>query len=727
MAFGGVGKSVLVAEWLKRLGKDNWRGAMYIVGHSFYSQGSRESTQVSAEPFIDKALRLLGDMNPEEGSAWDKGERLAQLARIERTLLVLDGVEPLQNGPVDGDAGRIKDPSLSALVRELEASNTGLCVITTRLALADISAAPTIKLDHLPPTAGASLLKDMGVHGTQLQLEEASQKVGGHGLALSLLGTFLCKACDSDVNKIGELDLIEVDSRQGGYASKIIEKYEHWFGESAELSILRLLGLFDRPADLDILKALRKAPVIISLTDTLIDISDSEWAWAVTNLSECGLAVRNISKSETFLDAHPLVREYFAKQLETQTPEAARQAHSRIYQYLKKTSIKLPSSLQDMMPLYQAISHGCKAGRFQETLTDIYWTRIRRKDEAFSVKMLGAFSLDLVALSSFFEIRWSKPETSLLENWKAELLNYAGFRLYGLGRINEAIDTMNLAFLAHLEQENWYEASNDASNLSQFYLLLGKLKYSAKFGRKGVKLAEKSKDSYSKMVRRTDLADALHQAGKLKASEQLFREAESLLIEPEQEYLFSLWGYRFCELLLTLGYDKEVIKRSKYTLENWSKPKEQLLAIALDYLSLANANMILAKSDQNAYEISKGYFSKAINMFRQSGYQNFLVKGLLFRAELFCELEEYTRASHDLEEAYKLSERSNLKLLLADYHIKNCNLQLKLSAIVNCKRDNIENINEAKKHYLVAKQLVHETGYYRRNPELSELLANFII
>jgi hypothetical protein len=80
----------------------------------------------------------FGDPDPRLGTAWEKGERLAKRVAPRRTLLVLDGLEPLQNPPGQ-QKGRLPEPSLQALLRELAAFNTGLCVITTRTALADIA------------------------------------------------------------------------------------------------------------------------------------------------------------------------------------------------------------------------------------------------------------------------------------------------------------------------------------------------------------------------------------------------------------------------------------------------------------------------------------------------------------------------------------------------------------------------------------------------------------
>ncbi len=132
VAWAGVGKSTLVNHWLRRMAADHYRSAELVFGWSFYRQGSSGDTS-SADEFLDAALTWFGDPDPRLGTAWEKGERLAKLIAHRRTLLVLDGLEPLQNPPGPQE-GRLREPSLQALLRELAAFNTGLCVITTRTA-----------------------------------------------------------------------------------------------------------------------------------------------------------------------------------------------------------------------------------------------------------------------------------------------------------------------------------------------------------------------------------------------------------------------------------------------------------------------------------------------------------------------------------------------------------------------------------------------------------------
>ncbi len=174
VAFGGVGKSALVNTWLAEMDKAAWRGAERVYGWSFYSQGTDRLT--SSDEFVDAALRWFGDPDPTQGSAWDKGERLATLVRRERTILVLDGLEPLQWGPTAAEPGRLKDVALTALVKELGAQNKGLCVITSRIKVADVGGhkVEAHDLDHLSAEAGAELLAARGATG-------ARRRSGGGG------------------------------------------------------------------------------------------------------------------------------------------------------------------------------------------------------------------------------------------------------------------------------------------------------------------------------------------------------------------------------------------------------------------------------------------------------------------------------------------------------------------------------------------------------------------
>ena len=293
VAWAGVGKSTLVNHWLRRMATDHYRSAELIFGWSFYRQGSSGETS-SADEFLDAALNWFGDPDPRFGTAWEKGERLAKLITRRRTLLVLDGLEPLQNPPGPQE-GRLREPSLQALLRELAAFNTGLCVITSRTPVGDIAdhegtSALRRDLEQLSSDAGAKLLRALGVKGHEAELRRASDKFGGHCLALTLLGSFLSDAYDGDIRRSEEVSkrLIR-DVRQGAHVRKVMESYQTWFGEGPELAVLCMLGMFDRPADEKALGALLKSPAIPGLTESLTNLSPTEWRTILARLRRARL------------------------------------------------------------------------------------------------------------------------------------------------------------------------------------------------------------------------------------------------------------------------------------------------------------------------------------------------------------------------------------------------------------------------------------------------------
>jgi hypothetical protein len=407
VAWAGVGKSTLINHWLRRMAAKHYRSAELVFGWSFYRQGTRGETS-SADEFLDVALTWFGDPDPRLGTAWEKGERLAKLVALRRTLLVLDGLEPLQNPPGPRE-GRLREPSLQALLRELAAFNTGLCLIATRTPVADIadyegSSALRRDLEQLSSDGGAKLLRALGVKGDDAELRSASDEFRGHCLALTLLGSYLTDAFDGDIRRRDELSgRLAHDVRQGFHARKVMESYQTWFGEGPELSILRMLGLFDRPADEKALGALLKTPAIPGLTESLGGLNPTDWRAILGRLRRARLLAAEDPHNPGQLDAHPLVREYFGQQLQNQRTEAWKECNKRLYEYYRTLAPELPDSFREMEPLFLAVVCACNVGLLRDALHEVYLPRIQRGNKSFAAKVLGVRGALLSALTPFFE------------------------------------------------------------------------------------------------------------------------------------------------------------------------------------------------------------------------------------------------------------------------------------------------------------------------------------
>jgi hypothetical protein len=154
-----------------------------------------------------------------------------------------------------------------------------------------------------------------------------------------------------------------------------MESYQTWLGEGAEVSVLRILGLFDRPADEKAIAALLKPPVIHGLTESLIHLSPTEWRTVLARLRRARLLAGEDLHNPGHLDAHPLVREYFSEQLRSQQTEAWKECNRRLYHYYRTLAPQLPNSFREMEPLFSAVICGCHAGLFREGLHEIYIQR----------------------------------------------------------------------------------------------------------------------------------------------------------------------------------------------------------------------------------------------------------------------------------------------------------------------------------------------------------------
>ncbi len=733
VAFGGVGKSALVARWLDRMAADNWRGATRVLDWSFYSQGSEDRT-TSAEPFIDHALRFFGDPDPKAGSLHDRGARLAVLLRKERSLLILDGIEPLQYPPGRPEvAGRLKDPGLAALLKGLAAGNPGLCVVTTRERIADLAGSPTtapqISLEELEVDAAVALLRKLGVDGSAKEMTATAEEFQRHALTLTLLGNFLRRAHGGDVRKRGEIDLHRADETQGGHAFRVIAAYARWLGEGPELAILRLLGLFDRPASAAALKALRAAPPIPGLTEPLVDLSEEDWRLAVATLREHSLlAAADGGEAET-LDAHPLVRACFAEDLESHRPAAWQEGNRRLYDHLRQSAPDLPGTLEEMQPLYAAIVHGCRAGRQQEAMVEVFLRRIRRGKEAYSWRKLGAFGSELTALAGFFDRPWSQPSARLTAADQAFFLNEAAFVLRALGRLAEAVEPMQAGLEAASAKEDWENSARGASNLSELTLTLGDVARAVAFGEQSVELADRSGDAFWRMGNRSIWADTLHQAGRWEESAAAFREAEAMQAERQPQYprLYSLPGFQYCDLLLGRAEAesaerfrqacREVVERATQTLKLAEKFLG-LLDIALDHLSLGRAHLGLAMTAAEpaapgedrtaALAQAAEHLDRAVAGLRRAGQEDVLPRGLLARAVLRRVQCDFPGAEADLAEALEIAERGGMRLHESDAHLEWARL---------CRERG--EVEAMRGHVARAGELVAATGYGRREGEVA--------
>jgi hypothetical protein len=526
VAFGGEGKTALVAKWAVGMAEKDWPDCEAAFAWSFYSQGSSETQAASSDLLLAEALKFFGAPAVEGvESGYDKGRRLARWIGEKRAALILDGLEPLQYAPTSPLAGQLKDEGLRALLKGLAPHNMGLCLVTTRYVVKDLQScsavAPQKDLAPLSKESGAQLLEGLGVRGTLREREQLSEDVKGHALTLNLIGSYLRDAYAGDIRKRDLIRLEEADAEeQSGHAFRAMDAYVRWFESDGEkgrraLAMLRLMGLFDRPADSGCVGALWKRPAIAGLTEPLVALTEAQRSIVLARLADAKILTVNRDGGGALvsLDAHPLLREYFAKDLHETRAGAWKAAHRRLYKHLINRPDKPAPTLDDLQPLYQAVAHGCYAGMQQEARDKVFVARILRgtgSDGFYSTNKLGAAGADLGAHACFFDLPWRRVSPNLSLEAQSWLLGEAAFNLRALGRLNEALEPMRTGLDMRLAQEEWKQAARLANNLSELELSQGAIGEAILDSERGGAHADRSGDAFESMVNRTTHASALN-------------------------------------------------------------------------------------------------------------------------------------------------------------------------------------------------------------------------
>ncbi|MEM9998232.1 MAG: TIR domain-containing protein [Bacteroidota bacterium] len=710
-AGGGVGKSTLARVWAEMLAEDDWRGAERAFAWSFYSQGTGRMTD--AEGFINEALAWFGDDTPTGLSLWDRAERLANHVRKRRTLLILDGVEPLQSGDEGVDRGSIRDPGLRTLLEELAKDNPGLCVVTTRERLTDLEeyGAPTVlhqDLDQVSTLAGRALLRVNRIRGEDADLEAAVGDLGRHALAVSLLGNLLTdEIATPHISTAKTLPKLACPVEQGGHPRRVLDAWAKRLGDSAALELLHIIGLFDRPAARSAVQAVIDGDPLPGLNTHLRAASLDD---VLTRLRTARLLARQ-SLHEDTIDAHPVVREHFGQRLNARHPKSWREGHRRLYEHYKNEAEYRPDDLAGMQPLFAAVAHGCAAGLHQEVLDEVYADRIVREQEFYLRRKLGAYAADLSCLSHFFAERWDRPNPLLGSTDQTWTAAQAGTGLRALGQLREAVRPLMKVISQAKAGAHWANAAVSALNLSQLYLVLGDLAKAEAHARDAVSYADKSGDTRQPISTRASHAAALHQIGQMSDARTLFAKAERMQANLPSGYplLYSFRGYQYCDFLIDEREADEVLLRAHQTL-TWSKTQGVLLDIALNYLSLGRAYLATSPPDPAAAE---QHLRKAVDGLRTSGSTHHLPRGLLARAAFHRSQGDLAIAQRDLDEVRTIVRRTGMRLYEADLELEQA-------------RWHVANgdPNAAQRALDKARDLVEDMNYGRRRPEVADLDAS---
>lgn len=757
VAMGGMGKSALMNRWIETMAEDDYRGAVYVYSWSFYSQGSAEDGETSADIFFNDALVWFGYDGKKLSSVSQKVDVLVALIKSNKTLLILDGLEPLQN-PLNGVmGGSMRDGNLLRLIKELSMGMDGLVLLSSRQEIVELNGKSETHITQHPLEAlstevGIKLFRHYDIIGSEKELVSTVKTYQGHALSLNLLARYLCDYEDKDIKKQDQLTKLTEfpeETPQTRHAFRVMQGYEKKLEGTTDLKMLYMLGLFDRPTSKGAVDALREAHIAQIFNESIHHVV---WKATLKRLRKQGLLNQPNPEYPDTLDTHLLIRQYFATRFETNYAEAWKESHLVLYHYYKDLPEKeQPNTLEEMEPLFAAVMHGCEAGLHQEVFHNIYYKRIDRDGNNYLSNELGATGNKLSVLANFFdhtsEFLWMIPVRGLSDDAKNALLSWVGDSLRLLGRLYEASLSIHTVIRFNIEEKNWSSAATNISNVSEVQSLRGLLNH-AIISEKSALVARLESIEYldridgissDKLFRQiaylAALSDVYHQIGQMSETQKIFEEAEYRQKEFQPDYpkLYSLQGFKYCDFLLSQGMYVEVLERVMETLQ-LATLKNWVLDIALDKLSFGMAKMqeglglvvdcidptgtkyIHAGSMQSNTEIwkeSKNWIDEAVEGLEESRHEAYLPRALLARAMHSRFVGSFQETIKDLQEVYDMSTRAGMQLFLCDCHLE--------SARLSCTIDEDVLGFSAKEHYDKAKEIIEMTGYNRRLPELEYL------
>jgi tetratricopeptide (TPR) repeat protein len=751
VASGGTGKSALINAWLREMRESNYRGADRVLAWSFYSQGTKDNL-VSADPFFNFALRWLEDDSSASLNPFSRGIRLAQLIKERRFLLVLDGLEPLQHPLAAQDAGGIlTDDSMRALLEELAKPDwTGLCLVTTRVPITDLQRekyAKRLDLDNLETSDAIDLLEHLiGGSASLSELKEAVDDVRCHPLAVSLLGNFIRDAKSGDIRGRLDIESLTVDIHEGGHARRIMASYEKWLQRNnslAELAILDLIGLFDRPAEENALTALIGDTEIVSPSTGLSRVGDVSWNASLDRLRRMGLLTAATPDAPGSIDAHPLVREHFRDVARAGRVGFWTRGNRVLFEYFRSKAVAQPDDSASMSTLYAAVTHGCAAGLHQSVFDEVLLPRIwRDRRTIYSTRHIGMTGTDLVALSNYFDHRqWTElKKISLTATAEILIRTNAAVRLRQLGRLAEArrcfgkVVQMIIPDIATVEQ--LHDASYASAQYCELLTLAGRLTgnegetdTALAAGRSAVHLSDRGDDAYFRMHARSTLAEVYFMIGDLSKAAETFEQA--LRIErddrPRPPFLYSQGLYRYGYYLIETGRVEELLDAER-AYPGWGRNGDDssLLSRAIRSLILGAGHRALVEAGRRELAVqTERILDDSINEFRAAGYADYLVRGLVERAHFYRvrhQADDFGRAMADLDKAAREAERGQMDLLYVEILLQRAACYLDFWPVMaNSQRADCR--PELENALLKVASLVRELHYGRRQKMMEALLA----
>jgi tetratricopeptide (TPR) repeat protein len=455
VGLGGYGKSTLAAKLF-----DEWKGGRFWADLSQRSRDFRE--------FATRAIAQLGQKSLEQVNALPEAQLGYELATVLQGLgflVVLDNLESLLNG--DGNLESVLwREFLENWANDGEGSKV---LITTR----EEPNLPKLRFSRhelskgLEESEGAAMLRDFGILGTEAELVEVSQRVGGIPLSLMLIVGLLCYDYEEEPHvRFLPKDLFGIEGahRLGRVTTEAVFRASFERLEPRLQSLLMAVSVFAKPFDRTMAAAM---------------IADEE----VTDRDLLLLKKRGFVLVESgCYRFQPQIQELVQRQT-ADLPELHRRA---INFYLtlceaKPTLDPRHDTLEDADPYLQIFHHCCELCEYESAF---YVLRLNGIDSFLS---LCGYYAKQVELYTRLVSRWQLEKTQ--QEYTASLTSL-GNAYSSLGQSQQAIAFYQQSLEIEQAISDKKGEANSLSNLGNAYNFLGQYQQAMTFFQQSLEIQQ---------------------------------------------------------------------------------------------------------------------------------------------------------------------------------------------------------------------------------------------
>lgn len=682
---GGLGKTSLVGHWIDV--RKGWQHRAFrgVFFYSFYSD--RE-----AEHFFAAFLKFVCETEKVAEIPKDKPPHHLAASAIQKWsyLVVLDGLEVLQQAEDDRHYGWIANGELNEFVARAGATGQSLVVLTSRFPFPEVANehphhARAKELPLLEATEGADLLARCGLAEPRENLEAYSIQFGGHPLALRLFAG-ACMATpfthpgeasisllhDHSADALPNSDEpgIAADERQRRKQRRQFYGLLVWFQKKLTASkrrLLQIVALFKEPVPTGTIIALAQG-----LDAMRPDFGDYDAAHIYALLDalvhEHLLQREDMPGSATARwAAHPIIREVFRA-------EALKAGDTVAAQFAEIVAGKgeggRPDSVAELQPILEAIEVLLAAGDF-DAANSLYQWRLEN-GEVF--KWIPAPQKGLRCARGFVEPmeRRAAVEKALGRGRIAFYLNEVALLGSILGELEEAERGFEEKNEIRHAENSWGNVSNGFLNIADVQTQRGALREATESASEalyyaGVQEARTASSEAHRLPQhpssipshdvskernaRNRRANVLSLRGELPAASSDFVAADSIEREnhPKNAALHGLRGIEWSRHRLRLG-ERDAPRRL-------TEANRAICERNRWNATIAQCDLLLGELDleAGASDCANRRIGDAVHVFREARHVEDLPDALIVQARLRQSVE-------DCEEALRLVARSGFAL-----------------------------------------------------------------